>query len=128
MGKTKICYGPLHPAPTRLPLTNRYWYFNKVGRDKGKPLRRCIGCVNFSKRKNNNSVFGTLPVESIAPLVTELVSYYKTPGAAAAFTGVSETTLRSLLEGRHSRCQARVALKIIEAVRHKRAVRRVFAA
>jgi hypothetical protein len=43
---TKRCNGPLHNGE-QVPL-DEFWIF-KIGKQKGKPLSRCIACRNFQK-------------------------------------------------------------------------------
>lgn len=117
----KLCTGPAHEEPVRLPVTEEYWYFHKTGKDAGKPIPRCRLCTNFNKLKNPNGDHGWVPAEKVYPLVQELVARCGGSMATAAeFASLGEDTIGRVIRHERPRVQKRTVRKVVLALYEKR--------
>ena len=70
----KRCTGPAHDEHEYLPATEKYFYFRKSGKNKGRPQARCRLCSNWTKLKSPGSHHGYIPVDAARPYYTEIVN------------------------------------------------------
>ena len=92
----KLCTGPAHEKPEYLPVTEKYFYFHKTGKEKGQPTSRCRLCNNWSKVKTMGSYQGVVPVSVARRFFIEAVNRI---GAAELErrTGVTRNTIRKAI-------------------------------
>lgn len=87
------CTGPAHDQPEYLPATEKYFYFHKSGKSKGKPVARCRLCNNWSKVKSPGSYHGLIPVSVAQKYFIEATNHIGLMELSRR-TGLSRTTIR----------------------------------
>lgn len=112
---SKVCTGPAHAQPTRLPLTETHWHFNRSGPRAGQALPRCKLCRHWMRMTHT-----LVPMQTLKPYAIELTercgSYY----AAERVHGISDTTLRKIAQGGKSRVQVDTAQRLLMALGEQR--------
>jgi len=121
-GRTKVCTGPSHSQPARLPLTPDYWHFHRSGERQGQPVARCKSCTNWDKLHKKDGPHGLVTVDSaFLLLLQELVDRCGSFKAAGRKTGMSPTKLKALADSSHPvRVQKRTAQLILNALGDQR--------
>jgi hypothetical protein len=117
---TKVCNGPAHAQPTRLPLGEQHWYYHRRGPQQGQPLDRCKLCANWSKLTRQNGPHGTVALADVQAYAQELLD--RCGNYAAAFTahGIRDNTLRPITRGEVARVQLRTVQRILAALGEQR--------
>lgn len=88
---TKLCRGPAHPAPTRLPLSKFY-----VRRATGKPFGRCRICTLWPRLQIRDGAHGFIEVAKVETFARELVARCGSIAAASDLSTISTATLGNL--------------------------------
>lgn len=123
---TKVCTGPSHPGPTRLPLTSEHWYFHgespwaiSAGM-VGKPLSRCRLCRAWVRCVDRASPHGLVSARKIERYVRELVERCGTADAVTAQHGISGNTIDRVLNRRIEAVKAKTATRVLLALSEQR--------
>ena len=112
---SKVCAGPAHAQPTRLPLTDSYWHFNRSGRRAGSALTYCKLCRQWQR------MTGTLvPAKTLQPYARELVERCGGYLTAQRLHGINDTTLFTLSAGRQGRVKLDTARRLLVALGEQR--------
>lgn len=116
---TKVCAGPAHPQPTRLPLTDAYWYFNRSGPHAGLP-QRCKLCAAW-KRYERYGVHALVPVRSLRPWLVELRDRCGSAFEVERRYGIWASTVTQILNRDEAgRVQVRTAQRVLIALGEQR--------
>lgn len=117
---TKVCSGPAHAQPTRLPLGEQHWYYHRRGAQAGQPLDRCKLCANWSKLTRQNGPHGTVALAEVKTYAQELLDRCGSYAAAFAAHGIGDTTLSAIVRGEVGRVQLRTVQRILAALGEQR--------
>jgi len=117
---TKLCSGPAHPEPTRLPLDALHWNFHRSGRYQGRPVSRCKACQNWSKLVNHEGPHGLTEARPLVPYLRELLERVGSYDQLEKTYGVGETTARDLLVFGQRKVQKRTAQRILTGLAEQR--------
>jgi hypothetical protein len=120
---TKVCQGPAHPGPTRLPLTAEHWNFYRSGPRAGTPIGRCRLCHHWNALVVKSGPHGLVDAKPVLPFVVELVERCGNPEKVYAAHGLHAETLRSIIAGQRSvrkRTVARLLLALSEQRKYDR--------
>lgn len=116
---TKLCTGPSHGSPTRLPLDAEHWHFNRTGPRAGQPLARCRLCRHH-ERLSRDGVHGLVPATQVRAWVAELGLRCESVHAAAAKHSLPQTTLYRALTQKGVKVTKRTAARILIALGEQR--------
>jgi hypothetical protein len=112
---TKVCTGPAHTQPTRLPLTETYWYFHKSGPYAGKP-QRCRLCAAYRRLPS-----GTVPVtKTLRSFARELVERCGSGSAVELRHGIAGSTILGVARGECQRMHRETATRLLTALGEQR--------
>ena|SRR5215831_2426631 len=117
----KVCTGPAHAGPTRLPVDEENWYFHRSGPRAGQPTTRCKLCVNWSKLVNKDGPHGFVRVTpKIRSLAKELADRCDGYPAVERLHGIRGETLRVVVAGEQSRLQKKTVARLLSALAEQR--------
>jgi len=123
-GAFKVCTGPAHAQPTRIPLDEDHWPFHRSGPKAGEPTSRCKLCVNWTKLVTKDGSHGYIAASRVRALVRELVDRCGGVWAVERDHGLHATSLRSILDGETKRVQRRTVARVILALGEQRKIDR----
>lgn len=127
---TKVCTGPAHPGPTRLPLDARHWYFHGASKWAigagmvGKPISRCRLCGSWSRLVERDVPHGLVPVPKIEPFVRELVERCGSTAQVVRVHGFNRTTIDRVLRHEIESVKAKTAARVLVALGEQRKIDR----
>lgn len=117
----KVCTGPAHVGPTRIPLDTEHWYFHQSGPRQGMPTTRCRLCTNWTKLISKTGPHGWVRLtKAMQALTKELVDRCGSYGAVYRHHGVRAETLRLIVVGETGRVQKKTAGRILVALSEQR--------
>jgi len=116
----KLCSGPAHAEPTRLPIDHQHWNFHKSGRYQGKPVSRCKACQNWAKLVHKDGPHGLTAAAAVLPYLKELLERCGSYDQMERRYRINETTTRDLLTGVQARVQKKTAQRILAALAEQR--------
>ena len=122
--ETKVCGGPAHAQPTRLPLDPKHWYFHKRGRYAGQALDRCKLCANWAKLSSKEGPHGTVPVADVQAWAQELLDRVGSYEAVHRAYGLRPNTLGPIVLEETERVQLRTVQRILVGLAEQRKVDR----
>lgn len=125
---TKLCRGPSHAEPARLPLDARHWHFNRSGARAGLPLARCKQCQNWGKLLVKEGPHGVVAAEPVRAYGRELVERVGSYDRVEALYGIGRTTLQPIVSGERPSVQRRTAQRVLTALATQRRTDRLSAA
>lgn len=117
---TKLCTGPAHPGPTRLPLDAEHWHFHRSGPRAGEPLSRCKLCRHWEEVADPTAPRGLVPAVTVRWLARELVERCGSAEQAAVRSGVTAPALRALVGYQTRDVQKRTVARILVALAEQR--------
>lgn len=123
---TKVCNGPAHPGPTRLPLTAEHWSFHGAGAWAtkagmvGKPLSRCRLCRSWDRLVERDVPHGLVPAVKVEPFLRELVERCGTAPVVTERHGISGSTVDRVLNHRIGSVKAKTAARLLLALSEQR--------
>ena len=120
MSATKICTGPAHAEPTRLPLDEHHWHFRRHGPRAGQPFSRCKLCANWRKLIEKNGSHGWVDIVLVRRYVDELIARCGSAHAVSLAHGIAESTLRSIEHAETLHVQKRTVARVIAALAAQR--------
>lgn len=114
----KLCTGPSHPQPTRLPLD--HFYVHRTGTKAGELTARCKLCHNWRKLVGKDGPHGYVTVnDELRAYTKELVErcgeWY-----GPRQHGLRPETLHGVVTGKQRRVQKKTALRILTALGEQR--------
>jgi hypothetical protein len=115
----KVCTGPAHPQPVRLPVDEAHWHYHRSGPLAGQPVARCKLCQNWAKLQTKAGAHGLVPASRVRQLTQELVDRCDGYRQVEQRHGIAESTLRGLLAGQ-ARVQKTTAQRILQALDQQR--------
>jgi hypothetical protein len=117
---TKVCLGPAHSGPARIPLDREHWYFYgnspwaRLHGMVGKPIARCRMCRAL---QHPHSLIPAARIERFARELVERCGGYKQAERAC---GVGERTLRRIVIREKRSIQKVTAGRILVALDEQR--------
>jgi hypothetical protein len=121
----KLCTGPSHERPTRLPLDEQHFYFHRTGPNAGEPTARCRVCHNWKKLLGKDGPHGYVSVSDELRAYTKELIERCGPWYGPRQYGLRPETLRAMVAGEHRRVQRRTALRILSALSDQRKADRI---
>ncbi len=118
--QTKLCRGPAHPQPVRLPLTDQHWGFYRSGPRAGKAYGRCKLCRHWNRLKTKDGPHGLAPVGKLAPLAAELIDRCGSAERVERQHGLGASTVLAIAERRQQRVRLRTAQLLLLALAEQR--------
>lgn len=120
----KLCTGPSHEQPTRLPLDEEHFYFHRSGVHAGEPTARCRVCHNWRKLVGKNGPHGYVIVnDELRAYAKELIERCGSWYGPRQY-GLRPETLVAIAAGTHKRVQRRTALRLLTALSEQRKIDR----
>lgn len=119
-GPWKVCTGPAHPQPTRLPMDEEHWHYHRTGPKAGQPVARCRLCTNWAKLVVKDGPHGTVPAAKLHHLVKELVDRCEGCPECQRRHGLRAETLRLILTREQATVQKKTAQRILQALAEQR--------
>lgn len=119
-GPTKVCTGPAHHGPTRIPLDAAHWYFHRSGRYAGQPTSRCKLCTNWRKLVGKEGPHGLASARTLRPLAKELVDRCGSLDKVGIMHGIGRSTLAPIVRGEQEQVQKKTAARILLALSEQR--------
>lgn len=116
----KLCTGPSHEQPTRLPLDEQHFYFHRTGPNAGEPTSRCRVCHNWRKLGGKDGPHGYVLVSDELRTYTRELIERCGPWYGPRQHGLRPETLAAIVAGTHKRVQAKTALRILTALGEQR--------
>ena len=117
---TKVCTGPAHEQPTRLPLTAEHWYFHRSGVMEGKPLARCRLCVNWTKLIGKHGPHGWVPIGRVHAYGVELLDRCGSASRVEAVHGIHENTILAITRRSQPNVQRKTVARLLVALGEQR--------
>lgn len=116
----RVCTGPSHEQPTRLPLDETHFYFHRSGPNAGRPTARCRLCHNWTKLVGRDGPHGYVEVgDELRGYVKELIDRCG-PWYGPRQYGLRPETLSALVRGEQKRVQKKTAQRILLALGEQR--------
>lgn len=117
----KVCTGPAHAGPTRLPVDEDTWYFHRSGPKAGQPLARCKLCVNWNKLVKKDGPHGFVKVTpQLKALAKELADRCDGYPAVERLYGIRGETLRVVVAGEQGQMQKKTVARLFLALSERR--------
>lgn len=113
---TKLCFGPLHPiGGERLPCdpddleNSAFWFFAK-GKREGKPLSRCIACLNHARGRDPE----TAGMVAVSEVEADFLKIQKRIGLTEMCRrlGISTSFLYRIKQHQYDKMLKRTAVRI----------------
>lgn len=117
---TKVCTGPAHPGPTRVPVTKEHWNFHRSGPDAGKPTSRCKLCTNWAKLVTKEGAHGLVERQDVLVFLNELIERCGSVEQVQTRHGLNANGLRAFLSNPDARMQKRTLARVLVALGEQR--------
>lgn len=117
---TKLCRGPAHAQPVRLPLDEQHWNFYRSGPRAGRALGRCKLCRHWTELKQREGPHGLAPVGRLAALARELVDRCGSAAAVEREYGLGQGVVSKIAERRQASVHLRTAQLLLLALGEQR--------
>ena len=119
-GPVKVCTGPAHAGPTRIPLDAEHWYFHRSCPRAGEPTSRCRLCANWARLVAKGGPHGLVPADQVRGFALELVERCGSASEAARRHGIAATVLRGLVAAEYPSVQRRTVEALLRALGEQR--------
>jgi|SRR5215831_7104651 len=117
----KVCTGPAHSGPTRLPVTEEHWHFHRSGPKAGQPVARCKLCTNWTKLLKKDGPHGFVKVTPQLRLLTkELADRCDGHYAVERLHGIRGDTVLMIITGDKQQIQKKTATRLLSALSEQR--------
>jgi hypothetical protein len=118
--ETKVCRGPAHAQPERVPLDEQHWHFYRSGERTGRPLSRCKLCRHWDVLQRKGGPHGYVETKLVLPHLTELVARTGNAARVEIAHGISARTVRMIVKGETKSTQKQTALRVLAALAEQR--------
>jgi hypothetical protein len=112
---TKVCAGPAHAQPTRLPLTADHWYYDRAGNPT-----RCKLCTSYRAVTKHDGPKGLVPARPLRRYAVELVERCGSATRVEELYGLDANTVLNLTRSSSASTQKRIAQRLLVALGEQR--------
>jgi len=117
---TRVCNGPAHHGPARLPLTETYWAFYRSGPRAGKPIARCKLCRNWQTLVVKPGPHGRVDLDHVYPIARELLERCGSAKEVERRHGIPAAVISKVVARTQKGVYARTAGRLIVALGEQR--------